>query len=313
MPQLVWRRLSVVCAAALALATSVASSAYAAPTLPKLPKGWFVTAEVLYGWRSVGSDGDAVILANSGPGTIYSGGDITTHGRFGADLRFGYEDRNGGFEARYFGGFHWKGSSDLGSPSAVTIAGYGPVVTSGVAASLDSRLNTVEVNLRKPLKQPGFTLFGGVRALSFDDRFTADVGPDRYRFDAKTTAAGLQLGAEGRFSLLTDNVGFELLYANIDVRGGALFERNTQSFATGATTGGSNGSITSPFAEAGVSIGRRIGPYSLEGGYRLFYVNRIPTGEGYTSDATATGSTNNAPVGHSLLVQTLTLGFKGKF
>ena len=42
-------------------------------------------------------------------------------------------------------------------------------------------------------------------------------------------------------------------------------------------------------------------------------VNRIPTGEGYAADATATGNTNNGPVGHSLLVQTLSLGLKGKF
>src|SRR4029079_18604903 len=143
MPQPVGRHLSVVSAVALVLAVGLASSSFAAPTLPKLPKGWFVTAEVLYGWRSVGSDGEAVIIASPGPGTIYSGGDITTHGRFGADLRFGYEDRNGGFEARYFGGFHWKGSSDLGAPGAVSIGGYAPA-SAGVAVSLDSRLDTIE-------------------------------------------------------------------------------------------------------------------------------------------------------------------------
>jgi hypothetical protein len=308
-------------ATVLSVACAIAGTAQALP-LPTLPKGWFVTAEALYGWRSVSSDGELIIYPFGSPTTsVYSGGDIHLPGALGADLRVGYDTKAWGVEARYFGGFHWKKGKDLGPPPDFVIGVAAVSSPTGLATGLDSRLHTAELNLRRPIN-PSLMAFAGIRGLSFDDRFTADVAfaasSDRYTFDAATTAIGLQVGAAGRFSLLTDNVGFELLYASLDGRGGVLFEKNVQSYSRaigggGGPTGGSTANGASGFIELGVSIGRRIGPYSLEGGYRLFYVDRIPTGEGYAANATATANTNNPPAYKSLLVQAITLGIKGKF
>jgi hypothetical protein len=309
-------------AAAAAASAMLASAAHALPPLPTLPKGWFVTAEALYGWRSVSSDGEVIICPLACTTSVYSGGGIHLPGALGADLRVGYDTKTWGVEARYFGGFHWKKGKDLGPPTDVRVGGRDVIGASGLATGLDSRLHTAELNLRRPIN-PSLMAFAGIRGLSFDDRFTPDPAfgatTDRYTFDAATTAVGLQVGAAGRFSLLTDNVGFELLYAGLDARGGVLFERNVQSFSYtpggggAGSTGGSTANGTSGFIELGVSIGRRIGPYSLEGGYRLFYVDRIPTGEGYAADGAATLSQNNPPVYKSLLVNALTIGVKGKF
>jgi hypothetical protein len=289
---------------------------------PPTPSGWYFSGNALFAWRSAGDDGAAVIASypkGLGP-AVYSAGGSSPGPRFGGDLRLGYDSTNGwGVEGRYFGGFRWTGATAFTAPPEFVVGEFGQLLASNLTATLNSNLDTVELNGRHYLK-PNVLLIAGLRAMQFDDAFSAIDPPapiNVYRFDTQTSAIGPQVGGQYKYSFL-NSTGGEIAYINAEVRGGVLFENNTDAFTrttNGSLTasGGATGSTASGFVEAGITVGHRLARYSIEGGYRIFYLNRVPTGEAYAADALAAVSESNAPVYTSLIVQALTFGLKITF
>jgi len=316
-------RLVRLCAALIAagVALCVGAPAYAQFGPAPAPQGWYGSADAVYAWRSVSSDNEPIIVPDAGSGSLYSGGDAKAGPRPGVDLRLGWNGPMWGLEGRYFGAFHWSGSSDLGTPGDFRIGDATETGVNDLTAGVSSRFDSGEFNATHALDS-GVVLFAGARVIHFTDTFSADAfgpGPTdgHFSFRADTTGVGPQVGAQAKFSLL-NSTGGELAYVNLDVRGGLLFERNqdTYSLTTNgvvSASAGANGTITSGVFEGGVTVGHRLGPYSLEAAYRLLYINRVPTGEGYAADSLANASESGPPVAKSLLIQAITLGVKRTF
>ena len=281
---------------------------------------WYVSADALYASRSISGRSAPTVIPLAGPGSIFTGNTVHAGPEAGLDARLGWTNDTWGVEGRYLGAFRWTGSADGGAVGNVRIGSFSNFGATDLTDSVDSRLDTAEVDITRALT-PAFTVFGGVRWMHFDDQNSMNITfptfTAAYNFAADTTGWAPQLGVEGKFSML-NSTGGEIAYVNLDVRGGALFEKNTDSFNLLPSTGGSfpgggGASKTSSFIEAGAVIGHRLGHYSLEAGYRIFYVDEIPDGTGYAAAALASFGQSMPPTYHNLVVQTVTLGVKAQF
>lgn len=286
--------------------------------------GLYFTGDLVYAFRSTGGGGDPLVSGILfGPArTVISSGDFSPDAKPGADIRLGWMGDSYGLEGRFFGGFDWQDKLARGASGDVQIAFLGLSDTTALDASLDSKLNSGELNARAAVT-PDLTVFGGVRYLDLDDKVGGDVafagGSASYLFGARTTGWGPQIGAEGKFDI-TDSAGNELVYLKGDARLGYLFTslKKNYAFSGGIVThAGGKDSDGTVAAELGVTVGHDFTPnVGIEAGYRALFLPNVSTGADIM--ATATANPFSAPLSSAastsgLVVQAITVGLHVKF
>ena len=328
-PGSTWRHCSRVLAVLGAAALNCGISAQPAAAADALQPpaslgGLYFTGDLVYAFRSTGGGDDALVSGIVfGPArTVISSGDFSPGAKPGADVRLGWMGDSYGLEGRFFGGFDWKDDLARGAAGDIEIAFLGLTGTTNLTGSLDSKLNSGELNARAAIA-PDLTVFGGIRYLDLDDKVGGNVSFSgnnaSYLFGAHTTGWGPQIGAEGKFDIAGSS-GDALLYVKGDARLGYLFTSLKKDYAFSGDISAHNDAKDSGgtiAAELGVTVGHDFTPnVGIEAGYRALFLPNVSTGADIM--ATATGNPlslplSPAPSTSGLVVQAITVGLHVRF
>lgn len=234
----------------------------------------------------------------------------------GVDARLNLASGNYGVGFRFFGGFDFNDNKKVTTspiwnlPTNPPLFGLG---TANINAQYDSSLDSAELNAARLFGDNG-AIFVGLRGIVVDEKLknVADFGSNiaTLTFNADTAAIGPQLG--GQFQ-----VG-DRLFVEGDGRIGALTSSTDLNFGVKQAIGpafAANGSTGNwlMVAEGGIAVGVRIGPsISLRGGYRVLFIDDIPTAASSVDKTQVVSAMINSS-SDEILIHGFTLGGKVVF
>lgn len=216
-----------------------------------------------------------------------------------------YLDRNTSIEALYFGLQDWRKGASVTDPGETLQPYWGQFgVIGGLDDSAftdafahgflyDSRLHNVELNLRH-WYSPYLSTLVGFRYVyirdkfaffSFDDPGVIIGGPGYglYQVNTKNHLLGLQVGADGNYPVLWDNLlvgvrGKAGLFINSAKQSSRFFNNPTEGPITDAITD-EDGNRLASLIEVGAYITYWVTPnIAVRGGYDLIYVAGLALG-----------------------------------
>jgi opacity protein-like surface antigen len=291
--------------------------AYQPPSLVSLD----VSVDGVYGSRNKPSN--AVIIQDTTTGaTVLSGGDLPFDDKGGLDARVRLGVGAWALEARYFGGFKWKSSTQATTPAIWNFPTVPPLFGLGVAQTTDdysSRLHSWEGNLRWRANSH-IVLFVGGRwisqreALSVFANFGANAATISWTTDL--SAGGPQIGAEARvFGPGTSFNPLGRVFLDLDARIAYLRLHSGQTFSVVQNIGPpflANGSLEkNTYAyELGAMLGFEVTPnVELRAGYRYFTLQNAIAAPDLVAATDVLNAVINAPTSR-LSVSAVTVGLR---
>lgn len=306
---------SSVAIVALYLATPATAGDLDQAALPPAGPTTSASIDFVYATRELG-DNHVIIEDTITGDTILDSNKFGFGWEPGVDARLNLASGNYGVGFRFFGGFEFNDSKKVTTspiwnfPTNPPLFGLG---TANVNAQYDTSLDSVELNATRLLGTNG-SVFVGLRGIVLNDKLknVADFGGNAatITIEADTAAIGPQLGGQFSFG--------DRVFVEGDGRIGALTSSTDLSFGVKQAIGpafAANGSAGNwlMVAEGGIGLGVRIGPsISLRAGYRVLFIDDIPTAASSLSKTQVISATINES-SDDILIHGVTLGGKVTF
>jgi hypothetical protein len=302
----------------LALPANAADIGTGEPQLVPPVPGWNIgtSLDLVYATREPGDDN--IILQDTITGrTILDADDFGFDWEPGLDARLNVTNGNIGGGVRFFGGFKFDDTQKLDTPTIWNFPTIPPLFALGAAAvtsTYETSLDSVELNVAK-LFGPHISLFAGVRSVMLDDKLTTVAkfigNTATVTFEADTFAIGPQLGGEFHYG--------DRLFVEGDARIGALVASSDfsmgvrQDFGAGFSAFGDDSDWIA-VAEGGIAAGFRVGrSTSLRAGYRVLYINDVPTATAIVDKTELLPLTRIEASSDDILIHAVTAGVKITF
>jgi hypothetical protein len=283
--------------------------------VPPPPVATSVSVDFVYATREQ-SDNHVIIEDTITGDTILDSNKFDFDWEPGVDARLNIASGNYGVGLRFFGGFEFNDTAKATTspiwnfPTNPPLFGLG---TADVTSKYDSSLDSVELNGARLFGDNG-AVFVGLRGIVVNEKLknVTNFGPNvaTITMETDTAAIGPQLGGQFHFG--------DRFFVEGDGRIAALTSSTDASFGVTQAVGpafAANGSFGNwlLLAEGGIVAGVRIGPsFSLRAGYRVLFIDDIPTAASSLSKTQVVSATV-ADSSDEILIHGFTVGGKVTF